>query len=370
MATPASGVEEELCERVARDIDQNLSILQRLGGDTADITSEMRQAALTQVDGRTSEALGILRSAQSRAARRSRELFERRVTDVERREAALRHEGVGVDLGDRLAKIKQALGANQRSDALALLSQADQRLSHVEGDWRGLKGLLDQIETLRTAHQTFESATPEVDESVAEVRAILSNPALDDAQLDEASKTAARALMLLHEGLPGRIEEELDRHASLLSVYPRDHAPTREAREMHHEAVRHLRRGRLAEATTALQQLRGAILNLRGVSAPRPGDAAGAEYATDGSEYGPSDRRSESERSSRDPQDALARLLKRARGLAARVRTLPPESEIAFEAAGEIRRATELLRAHNLEDAETTLTRLLRTLDAERTEAV
>jgi hypothetical protein len=58
-------------------------------------------------------------------------------------------------------------------------------------------------------------------------------------------------------------------------------------------------------------------------------------------------------------------LLKKARELAGRVRTLPAESEISYEAAAEIRRATELLRAKRLEEAELTLSRLMQTLDAE-----
>ncbi|MGI0133027.1 MAG: hypothetical protein ACREDK_08080, partial [Thermoplasmata archaeon] len=63
--------------------------------------------------------------------------------------------------------------------------------------------------------------------------------------------------------------------------------------------------------------------------------------------------------------ETLGRLLVKARELAARVRLLPPESELAFEAAAEIRRATELLRIRKLDEAESALARLMTTLDVE-----
>jgi hypothetical protein len=58
-------------------------------------------------------------------------------------------------------------------------------------------------------------------------------------------------------------------------------------------------------------------------------------------------------------------LLKKARSLAARVRTLPPDSETARDAAVQIREATDLLRARKLTEADLTLTRLMRMLASE-----
>ncbi len=63
--------------------------------------------------------------------------------------------------------------------------------------------------------------------------------------------------------------------------------------------------------------------------------------------------------------EMLDRLLKKAWSLAARVRTLPPDTEIAHEAAVQIRDATEFLRSRMLKEADLTLTRLMRMLSSE-----
>jgi len=61
----------------------------------------------------------------------------------------------------------------------------------------------------------------------------------------------------------------------------------------------------------------------------------------------------------------LDRLLKKAWSLASRIRTLPPDSDIAHDAAVEIREATEFLRSRMLKEADLTLTRLMRILSTE-----
>ena len=159
--------------------------------------------------------------------------------------------------------------------------------------------------------------------------------------------------MLLHEALPKALESELSRHDAALADYPDDHDTVRRARAIHQEAVRHLRRGRLNEATASVKDLRATLLLLEKeppvvavAPAPTPVGATSAPPV--------------------DSSDFLQRLLAKARDLAARVRTLPSDSEIAYEAAGEIRLATELLRARKLEEADATLSRLMRTLDSEQ----
>ena len=63
--------------------------------------------------------------------------------------------------------------------------------------------------------------------------------------------------------------------------------------------------------------------------------------------------------------ETLSRLLAKARSLAGRVRTLPPESEVAREAASQIREVTDLLRNRELRGADQALARLMRMLSAE-----
>ncbi|MCI4318086.1 MAG: hypothetical protein L3J96_06055, partial [Thermoplasmata archaeon] len=242
------------------------------------------------------------------------------------------------------------------------LFEVDQRLSRLENDWSGLRGLLAQIDSLREAAQLAGQDLPQVEEDLRQVREILSSSAVAADGLDLAAQTAARALMLLHEALPPVLEQELVRQADQLAGYPKDLEGARHARGLHAEASRHLRRGRLGDASLRLKELRQALKEI-GASpsfasvpdplAPSPAPAEGPSAAAaaaandDGS------------------TDFLGRLLSKARGLAARVRNLPPDSEVAFEAAAEIRRATEFLRARKLDEAESTLTRLMRTLDAE-----
>ena len=60
--------------------------------------------------------------------------------------------------------------------------------------------------------------------------------------------------------------------------------------------------------------------------------------------------------------EMLDRLLKKARSLAGRVRTLPPESDAARDAAVEIRTATEHLKAREFAEADQTLAHLMRML--------
>jgi len=152
---------------------------------------------------------------------------------------------------------------------------------------------------------------------------------------------------LLHEAIPTSLEEELARHATTLDGYPEDHVPSAVARRLHLEATRHLKKGRLPEAVQSVRDLRRAIEAVEKEASTRAPAPSAADIA----------RETEAE--------MLDRLLKKARSLAARVRTLPPESETAREAAAEIRSATEMLRARELVQADQTLARLMRMLSAE-----
>jgi len=353
----------ELCQRIAQDTDAHLGILQELGGDTQDVASDLRQAALAQADGQVVEALDILRRALGRVQEQGAALFERRVREMEDRDAALRRSGVGSAAGGEAPKMREMFQNGRRLEAIALLRSTDQFVARIEGDWKGLEGLLRQADSLREAVRETGQELPEVDADLQTVRRLVAGPAVTIEALDEASQTASRAVMALNEALPRALHAELSEHDRSLSRMPEDHPPTQSARQIHGEALRQLRRGRLSEASASIRQLRAAIRDLRTLErpqapaereAPRPAavpDAAPAEPASAAPEP--------------DSPDFLSRLLGKARGLAARVRTLPPESEIAFEAAAEIRLATELLRARKLDEAEETLTRLMQTLDAE-----
>jgi len=347
--TPSA--EEQLVARLAQEVDSNMGILQELGGETLDVATDERQAAIAEADGRVVEALDIMRRAVGRVQSQSSSLFQRRVAEVEQRDAALRASGVGSSVAAQTAQMRELFDSGRRLDAIAVLRSADQYLGRIEGDWKGLQGLLKQIEGLRQSVRETGGPIPEVEADVQEVRSLLGAPNVTIERLDSASQMASRAIMLLHEALPAALESELVRHGSTLGALPEDHDMVRRARAMHQEAVRHLRRGRLNEATASVRDLRATLLLLEKeppvVAPPPAAPAASAAPAPI------------------PPADFLQKLLAKARDLAARVRTLPPESEIGYEAAGEIRLATELLRARKLEEADATLSRLMRTLDSE-----
>ncbi len=337
--------QQELCHRVAQETDAHLALLQELGGETPDVASDLRQAALSEAEGRVVESLDILRRALGRVQDETEALFARRLRDLELRDAALQRSGVGTAVPQETAKMRELFQAGHRMEAISLLKATDLSLARIEGDWKGLQGLLKQVESLREGFRDTGGSVAEIEKDIQEVRRLLAGPGTTPESLDKASQVAARAVMVLHDALPKAIETELADHDELLAKLPEEHAKARDARILHTEAVRHLRRGRLPEASSSLRQLRAVVEELR--REPPPGKPEATAPAKEA------------------PAEFLNRLLVKARTLAARVRTLPPDSEIAYEAAAEIRRATELLRARQLDEAEATLGRLMRTLEAD-----
>ncbi|HYK92570.1 MAG TPA: hypothetical protein VEY07_00815 [Thermoplasmata archaeon] len=351
---PSPDPQSALCARLARQIDREIGTLVDLGGDPLSVASDLRQAALSEADDRVVEALGILRQASTRVLVQIEELFEGRLREIQRRVEHLRSAGIGLSVDDPVTRIQGSVRSGERSSALQDLVQLDERVTRLEGDFNGLQGLLRQIDSLREALAAFAPSPPEVDADVERVRTLLASPELTPQVLDEASQTAARAVTVLHEQLPPHLESELGRHGATLDTFPEDHPPARNARALHADAVRHLRRGRLTEASQRLAELRRAIEELTRARAPTPSGEETAESPA------PLVRGREPETDA-----ALQNLLQKARGLAARVRRLPPDSELAFEAASTIRQATELLRARKLTEADQALTRLMQTLTAE-----
>ena len=331
-----------LCEEEATALRDSRGLVESLGGETPSAASEMGQAAILQADGRPGEALEVLRSLRNQLEHQATEIFSGRLRDLEQRLQALRSEHLTGRVDPSPESIRQMLERGNRAEAADRLETAGRRLVEVENSWRGLKGLLDQIETLRDAGALAATELGEVDDARSQVRHLLDRPEIDEATLDQASQTAARALMLLHESLPPVIERELAEHAVRLSRYAEGEPAAHRARTLHGEAAVHLRKGRLADTVSALRDLRQAIGQLEPPAEPprvAPAGPAEPEVA------------------------ALGRLLRRARELAARVRNLPPESDLAFETAAEIRRATELLKSRKLAEAEASLDRLVLTLE-------
>lgn len=340
--------EAELTIAISRDLRTKLDLVRELGRGAPDVTSEMCQAALSEAEGRMSEALDVLRQAQARLESETDELLGRRLTALEERRTALQQSGVRFAITDDLQRLRDAIEGDRREEAVGLLADTERRIAQFEADWKGLQGLLTQIDGLRSEAGDLGIPLGEISGELEGIRDRLSAGPLTEDALDEAAQDAAQTLMLLHEAIPSSLEEELGRHEVTLNAFPEDHAASAIARRLHVEATRHLKKGRLSDAVASVRELRRQLelLAKEPPAAPTPGaEGEGAAPPLDETESA-----------------ALDRLLKKARSLAARVRTLPPDSDTARDAAMQIREATDQLRDRRLKEADLTLSRLMRLL--------
>jgi len=342
-APPPLSSEEELTGVISHDLRAKMDLVRELGPGP-DVTAEMCEAALAEAEGRVAEALEILRSAQSRLETQTDGLLSERFRLLEERRAALVKTGVRFDLGVDFARLSHAIENREREEATALLVGAELRLFQFESDWKGLQGLLSQIEGLRNEAAELGIPLGEISSEIEGIRYRLTGPDVTEETLDTLAQDSAQTLMLLHEAIPASLDAELARHETTLNQFPEDHPPSAIARRLHLEASRHLKKGRLSEAVQSVRELRHELLELE----KHPAGPAG-----------PAPPLTETE------DEMLGRLLKKARTLAGRVRTLPPDSETARDAAIQIREATDLLRARELKEADQTLSRLMRMLSSE-----
>jgi hypothetical protein len=337
--------EEDLNAAISRDLRSKMELARELGRGAADLTNELCEAALSEAEGRASEALGILRSAQSRLESQTDELVRQRLTELGERRESLEKTGAHISVGEDLRQATDLLATGEREDAIRRVVETDRRMTQFESDWRGLQGLLAQVEGLRSEASEIGIPLGEIASEVEAIRERLREPNLTEDALDAVAQEAAQTLMLLHEAIPSALAEELLKGETVLDRFPEDHAASAVAKRLHLEATRHLKKGRLAEAVRSVQDLRRELAELEVAAAASPAIAA---------IHGPTIEETE--------EEMLDRLLKKARSLASRVRTLPPDSDIAHDAAVEIRQATDLLRSHKLKEADLTLTRLMRML--------
>ncbi len=360
-ASTVPNPQAELCAQISEDLLTKLMLIRQLGGEAPDVSSEMCQAALTQADGRVGEALQVLRNAQSRLVQQSQELFERRMQRLEDQNLTLEKDGLRLGLVPQIREIRGTFGRGDREEALQLLFELDRNVEKFLSDWSGLKGLLSQIEELQLQAKTLDIPLGDLGADVTALRDRIAQITLEEGAIDPLAEAAAHNLMRLHEAIPSSLEAELARHETALARFPEEHPPSLPARRLHLDATRHLKKGRLNEAANSVRDLRTQIEILERTSPPEPKRSG----VPTGSRATPGEAPSGPDAAHESDGQALDRLLEKARMLAARVRTLPTDSDASFDAAAEIRRATELLRLHRLEEAELTLTRLMRTLSVQ-----
>ncbi len=349
---PAVDPEEEANAHFARQIRSTLEIVHDLSGECPEVIGELRQAALLEAEGRTSEALTVLRGAQGTATSRVAELFEQRLKEFEDRQQVLLAQGLAPEFVQDSLRLRAEFAEAPIEVVAEHLAEADRQLAKLEGDWLELRTMLRQADQMRLAARKLGHTFPPIEEELGRIRAVLTQPAITRAELDTAVSGMHRVIRTFHETLTPNLQEELDRHATHLAQVSPTHQPSRHARQMHAEANRHLQQGRLAEASFRLFELREAIDAAAGdatEAAPPDGGPATAGAVAPAA----------------DAEQSLSELLLRARELAGRIRALPAQSPIAESAAAQIHEATELLRNHRLAEAGQALTDLMRALDAQ-----
>ncbi len=375
--------EAELTAIIGRSLAGRMELLQPLARDAPDVTSELCEAALSEAVGHTSEALAILRSAQGRLERESRRTIERVVTRLDERRRTLERSGLRVDVPELPTS---ATGIERENPEVLLpkLLEVDARLGRFESDWKGVQGLLEQIDSLRTEAENLGMALGDIPDRVAAVRQTLSSEGVTEEGLDTIVLEAARVLMDLHEAVPDALGEELQRQNAAFAQFPDGHPGVDSARRAHGRASQHLVEGRLPEAIRGVSEVRSMILALEpppavepqvripAPPAPVPAAPPTAVVPAPAAVIPPPPPKPPSGAPAAPPaapppltpeeEAMLSNLTMKARSLAVRVRSLPTDSPQATEAAARIREATDLLRARRLSEADIALTRLMRSL--------
>jgi hypothetical protein len=391
--------ESELNATLARGLGERMELLRPIDRDAPDVTGEMCEAALSEASGRLTEAQQILRSAQARLDRETEELLGRHVEGLKSRVQRLASSGLRVAFDDELGRLADAVATEAPATAVAAVASSEHRLEAIEAHWRGLQGLIAQVEMLREAAAELGLPAARTPDRLARAREQLAASPATERELDTAAQIAAETLMQLHEAIPPALERELATHAGTLEHHAARRPQRAQAARRHHvDAVRHLRSGRLEDAVRSVRELRLALEELaRAAEEPStpspepkqapvvaPPSAASAPPPPAAGPPAPSVRRLPPAPPPSPPGEAtpppspppapaaparavpdaatVDTLMKKARSLAVRVRALPPESEQAAAAAREIHEATQLLRAGRYAEADAALSRLMRAL--------
>ncbi|MCI4358179.1 MAG: hypothetical protein L3J95_00560 [Thermoplasmata archaeon] len=337
----ASGVES-----FADEVDRLAALLARLGVPSDELSLGVRRAAMAEIEGHPDEAIHLLKAANSQVSETIRVLLDRRVHDLDARQKALAKEGLTDVNGAALGRLKSAVLESRLADAADILTESEGNLTRVAEGLESVRIPLREIDgLLAILRDTGVDVTAEVATSVG-LRAALSDPQGAGGDYTQIAERAEELRASLRERVPSTLLKELEQHESTLRPYPEDHSAATMARATHATALDHLEGGRLADAAAALQALRAEVEGLGPVPLPRV-------------------ERQPAPPPPEEPSGPVTvpQLVQTARQLASRIRALDPGSELAFEAAGQIRQATDLLRARRLDEASETLHQLMVALD-------
>jgi len=392
----SAGPEAEVNASIARALEERMELLLTIDRDVPDVTGELCEAALNEASGRITDAQQVLRSAQARLDQETEELLGRHLENLEARGRVLQATGLRLALEDELGRLAETIVAGNVAASVAALSATERRLDSIEAHWRGLQGLFAQVTSLRAQATDLGIHLDGLPDRLVAARASLSSMPVTEHDLDVAAQAAAETLMHLHEAIPPALESELRRHAQALEGR-RGRAPRLQtARRRQTEAVQHLKSGRLEDAVRSVRELRTAVEELareaeevptappppvpvavpeppagpatvptaeRSPGPQHPGSTAPPEAP--GVPRAPGGRPPGAAGAAAPPTPDAATvdvLMKKARSLAVRVRSLPADSEEASIAARQIHEATELLRQGQFAAADEALSRLMRAL--------
>lgn len=397
-ASAMEGPEAETNASLARALEERMELLRTIDRDAPDVTPEMCEAALNEAAGRLADAQQVLRSAQGRLDSETEELLTRHLENLESRGRALEATGLRLALDDELGHLAESMVGSPAEASVAALAAAERRMDGLETHWRSLQGLIAQVATLRQRAAELGIALDQVPDRLSSVRASLASMPVTEQELDIAAQVASETLMRLHDTIPPALEVELARHAETLDRHLGRRTKTRAARLRHAEAIQHLRSGRLEEAARSVRELRAELDELAQEVEELPPTEAPAFAPTDAPASPPAPAALEAppgpglsaqpEKEAKPPaaeglmpptatpalpsapSDArpapdaatVATLMKKARSVAARIRSLPANSEQATAAAREVHEATALLRAGKYEEADAALSRIMRAL--------
>jgi len=345
-------------EPLANDLGEGIATLRAHGMPMDAYVHELQRAAVAQADGHPADAVSILRAAIAKLSEESRLTAQARLVEVEARRARLASAGILDDLGPNLERVHREIDAGQSVSAYDLLESSDAVARQIEEDSVQLRATLAATEELWAAGTKVGLALTNLTERVAQLRRYLAEPSHSAPAVATASRSAHELLMLLRVELANAFTAELAHNAEILSRYPVDHPGAQAARHQNAEATARTHDGGYPEAAALLVRLRRTTDGLPPISdAPESPPAKAAAPAAPS----PRSRRSSS------AVVTKATLVEEVRLVAARVRVLPPGTEVAVEAARDIRRATELvMHDQKLEEAHDVLLHLIATLDAAR----
>jgi hypothetical protein len=340
-------------EAFAAELAEGIASLRRKGKEVDGYLGELHRAALAEIDGRSPEAVTILRAAIERLSSESRANTEARMAELEARRRALALAGVDDGLEPSVERIRRSMAAGRYAEASELLGVADPIARRLEEQCRQFQTAIAAIEEMWKAAATAGLLPAGMEPGVVRIRRFLSEPRHSIEALGSASASASELLELLRNELASSFSSEIARNAEALSRYPVEDGGAQTARRLNAEAAAGTHDGRFADAAPIIAELRRVTEAL-----PPPGEPA------------PSPRPRPEPPAAKRPAApgagvTKASLLVEVRELATRVRSLPPGSEAAAEAAREIRRATELLvEQRRLQEAHEILARLMGILDA------